>query len=211
MHEDFALMAALWWDNLWSSAGRGRKSFLYEYPAEVQSTDLPCALDVCNTARSFTHESNTCVIRRWLFLILGFIDLSCTPSPATLLWPSLGGVAGSSHSTNTQEVRKSSTRSVHFNTLQSVWAHHWPRATTTSLTLFVYNPRSSAHFSTFLSERKASSENDSIFGLVCWSWTGWTDCKRVEAAAGHQGRSTPSGEKIGLNIRVYLIFSWYRG
>ena len=95
MHEDFVLMAVLWWDNLWSSAGSTRKSSLYEYPTEVPSTDRPCALGVYNTTRSFTHESNTCVIRRWAFLILVFIDLlSCTPPPDTLLWPSLGGAHG---------------------------------------------------------------------------------------------------------------------
>jgi len=45
-----------------------------------RSIDRPCARDMCNTARSFTHESNTCVIRRLAFLNLGFIDLlSCTP------------------------------------------------------------------------------------------------------------------------------------
>ena len=50
-----------------------------------RSTDRPCALDMCNTARSFTHESNTCVIRRLAFLNLGFIErMSCTPLPATL-------------------------------------------------------------------------------------------------------------------------------
>jgi len=44
-----------------------------------RSTDRPCALDMCNTTRSFTHESNTCVIRRLAFLHLGSIDLpSCT-------------------------------------------------------------------------------------------------------------------------------------
>jgi len=54
---------------------------LYEDPAEVRSADRPCAFDMCNTARSFTHESNTCVIRRWVFLILGCIDLlSCIRS-----------------------------------------------------------------------------------------------------------------------------------
>jgi len=36
---------------------------------------------MCNTARIFTHESNTCVIGRLAFLNLGFIDLlSCTRS-----------------------------------------------------------------------------------------------------------------------------------
>jgi len=49
-----------------------------------RSTNRPCALDICNTARSFTHESNTCVITRLAFLNLGLINLlSCTPLPAT--------------------------------------------------------------------------------------------------------------------------------
>jgi len=70
-------------------------SALYEDPAEVQSTDRPCALDMCNTARSFTHESNTCVIRRWAFLILGFIDLLSLPcSLPPSFRPSLGGAQG---------------------------------------------------------------------------------------------------------------------
>ena len=77
MHEDFAVMAILRWDNLWSP-DTVDASPLYEDPTEVRSADRPCALDMCNTARSFTHESNTCVIRRWMFLILGCIDLlSC--------------------------------------------------------------------------------------------------------------------------------------
>ena len=41
---------------------------LYGDPAEVLSADQPCALDTCNTTRSFTHESNTCVSRRLAFL-----------------------------------------------------------------------------------------------------------------------------------------------
>jgi len=50
-----------------------------------RSTDRPCALDMCNTARSFTHESNTFVIRRLAFLNLGFIDLlPCTALSAAL-------------------------------------------------------------------------------------------------------------------------------
>jgi len=54
---------------------------LYEDPVEVRSADRPCTLDMCNTTRRFTHESNTCVIRRWAFPILGFIDLlSCIRS-----------------------------------------------------------------------------------------------------------------------------------
>jgi len=51
-----------------------------------RSTDSHCALDMCNTARIFTHESNTYVIWRLAFLNLGCIDLlSCTPLPATFL------------------------------------------------------------------------------------------------------------------------------
>jgi len=44
-----------------------------------------CAWYVCNTARSFTHWSNTCVLRSLVFLILGFIEqMSFNPLPATL-------------------------------------------------------------------------------------------------------------------------------
>ena len=50
-----------------------------------RSTKWHCALDMCNTAKSFTHESNACVIRRLTFLNLGFGLLSCIPLPATLL------------------------------------------------------------------------------------------------------------------------------
>jgi len=68
---------------------------LYEEPTEVRSTDRPCALDTCNTARSSTHESNTCVIRRRSFPILGCVDLlSCTPPPATLLVTIFGRAQG---------------------------------------------------------------------------------------------------------------------
>jgi len=68
---------------------------LYEDPTEVRSTDRPCALDIYNTVRSFTHESNTRVIRRWAFLILGGIDLlSCTPPPSTLLLTIFGRAQG---------------------------------------------------------------------------------------------------------------------
>jgi len=68
---------------------------LYEDPAEVRSTDRPCVLDIYNTTRIFTHESNTCVIRRQSFLILGYIDLlSCTPPPDTLLLTIFGRAQG---------------------------------------------------------------------------------------------------------------------
>ena len=81
MHLDknFVLMTTLRWDDQWFSACREWKSFwTYQDPAE--STDRSCALDMRNTARSFTHESTTYVIRRLAFLNLGFIDpLSCTP------------------------------------------------------------------------------------------------------------------------------------
>ena len=50
-----------------------------------RSTDRPGALDMYNTARSFTHWSSTCVIRKLTFLNLGFIgQMSCTPLPVTL-------------------------------------------------------------------------------------------------------------------------------
>ena len=71
---------------------------LYEDPVEVRSADRPCALDICNTARNFTHESSTCVITRRAFLILGCIDLlSCIPPPTTLLSTIFGWGAGSWH------------------------------------------------------------------------------------------------------------------
>jgi len=48
-------------------------------------TDWPCALDIFDTTRSFTHMSNTCVIRKLVFLNLGFIDLlPCTVFSAAL-------------------------------------------------------------------------------------------------------------------------------
>ena len=50
-----------------------------------RSTDRPCVLDICNTARIFIHWSNTCVIRRLEFLNPGIVgQMSCTPLPATL-------------------------------------------------------------------------------------------------------------------------------
>jgi len=52
-----------------------------------RSTDRPCALDMCNTARSFTHQSNTCVIRRLAFLNLGFIEKMSYPAPCHSLQP----------------------------------------------------------------------------------------------------------------------------
>jgi len=49
--------------------------------ATERSTDRPCALDMFDTTRSFTHMFNACVIRGLAFLTLGFIDLlSCTRS-----------------------------------------------------------------------------------------------------------------------------------
>ena len=41
-----------------------------------RSTDRPCALDMCNPARSFKYRSNTCVIRRLALLIE---QMSCAP------------------------------------------------------------------------------------------------------------------------------------
>ena len=51
-----------------------------------RSTDWHCAFDMFNTARSFTHESNTCKIGWLVFLNLGLIDLlSCTLLTVILL------------------------------------------------------------------------------------------------------------------------------
>jgi len=53
--------------------------------ATERSTDRPCALDMFDTTRSFTHMSNTCVISRLAFLHLGVIDLmACTSLSVTL-------------------------------------------------------------------------------------------------------------------------------
>jgi len=52
-----------------------------------RSTNRPCALDMCNTARSFILQSNTCVIGRLAFLNLGFIQqISCTPPRIAEFW-----------------------------------------------------------------------------------------------------------------------------
>jgi len=63
-------------------------SIILHLPVSIstdRSTYRPCALDMYNTARSFTHQSNTCVIGRLTFLNLGFIEeMSCTPLPAPL-------------------------------------------------------------------------------------------------------------------------------
>jgi len=74
---------------------------------------------MCNTARSFAHESNDCIIRRWALLILGFIDLlSCTPPPVTLLSTIFGRGAGSWHSlkrSTCKNARRPATVLVHYN------------------------------------------------------------------------------------------------
>jgi len=92
---------------------------LYGDLVEVRSTDRPYVLDVRNTARSFTHESNTCVIRRWAFPILGCIDLlSCTPHPVTLLLTIFGRAHGFStppERRTSQNVRRLHTVLVHYN------------------------------------------------------------------------------------------------
>jgi len=98
-----------------------RGSPLYEDPAEVRSSDRPCALDMCNTARSFTHESNTCVIRRWVFLILGCIDLlSCIRSLPPSFRPSLGGLQGLGTALERRRCKKNSRRYFRFNTLRFI-------------------------------------------------------------------------------------------
>jgi len=123
---------------------------LYEDPSEVRSADRPCALDMCNTVRSFAHESNLFVIRRWAFLILGFIDpLSCIPPPTTLLSTIFGRGAGSWHIPRTQYLLNCKKTSYRFGELQFVCAHRRACATIPRLTLFCTIPTCSAHFRRF--------------------------------------------------------------
>ena len=122
-----------------------------------RSTDRSCALDMCNTARSFTHESTTYVIRRLAFLNLGFIDpLSCTPLPSNLLshhfWVGNKVLA----QPQTQELLKCRKSSVRFSALPSVCAQRRACATIPRMTLFSYNPEMLSAFSAILSERGAS-------------------------------------------------------
>ena len=73
-----------------------------------RSTDWPCALDMFNTTRSFTHISNTCVIKRLAFLNSGFIHLlSCTRSlpPSTTSHQSIVVCTRTSKSWNCSERR----------------------------------------------------------------------------------------------------------
>ena len=116
-----------------------------EDPAEVRSTNRPCTLDICNTARSFTHESNACVIRRWASLILGCIDLlSCNPPPATLL-DHLWAGTGSWYSPRTQDVVKCKKTSYRFGALQFVCAHRRACATTPQPALLFSRIRLTLH------------------------------------------------------------------
>ena len=122
-------------------------------------TDRPCALDMCNTARSFTHESNTCVMRRLAFLILDFIHpLSCIQPPTTLLSTIFGRGAGSWHSPRTQELLKYKRSSVRFSALPSVCAQRRACATIPRPTFSSYNPELLSTFSTILRERKHGSK-----------------------------------------------------
>jgi hypothetical protein len=119
---------------------------LYEDPAEVRSADRPCALDICNTARNFTHESSTCVIRRRAFLILGCIDLlSCIPPPTTLLSTIFGWGAGSWHRPRTHVRLKSETCGASFIALLSVCAQRRVCATTPQPALLFSRNRPTLH------------------------------------------------------------------
>ena len=116
-------------------------------------TDQVCTLDMCNTARSFTHESTTYVIRRLAFLNLDFIDpLSCTPLPSNLLshhfWVGYKVLTQS----QTQEVLKCRKSSVRFSALPSVCAQRRACATIPRVTLFSYNPEMFSAFSAILSD-----------------------------------------------------------
>jgi len=165
----------------------------------VWSTDRPCALDICNTTRSFTHESKAFVIRRWAFLIFDFIDpLSCIPPPTTLLSTIFGRGAGSWYSPRTQKVVKNSRRWFRFDTLQFVQAHHRACATTPSLTLFENNLSNSAHFSTIWSERKVSKREifDILFSLLILTWL---------AGLANLWRRQLFGNKAQKNLSVTII------
>ena len=96
---------------------------------------------MCNTTRSFAHESNACV-RRWAVLILGFIDpLSCVPPPTTLLSTIFGWGAGSWHRPRTHVRLKSERWSDSVSALLSVCAQRRACATTPRPTLLFTIPR----------------------------------------------------------------------
>jgi len=163
MHEDLTVMAALRWE-ICGPLHVVDGSPLYEDPAEVRSTDRPCALDIYNTTRSFTHGSNTCVIRRSAFLILGFIDpLSCIPPPTTLLTTLFGRGARSWYSPRMQELLKYKRTSVGFSALPSVCAQRRACATIPRPTFSSYNPELLSAFSMILSERAPSFFNLRVF------------------------------------------------
>ena len=123
---------------------------LYEDPTEVWSVDQPCALDMCNTARSFTHKSNTYLIRKWTFLILGFIDLlSYIPPPTTLLLTIFGWGEGSWHRPRTHVRLKSERWSDSFSALLSVCAQRQACATIPQLTLLFTILNCSLYFRRF--------------------------------------------------------------
>ena len=74
-----AALELIWYYVLYSATAGGLRvemtSVNLRQPVAISTerpTDWPCALDMCNTARSFTYESNTCVIRRLVFLDLGW-------------------------------------------------------------------------------------------------------------------------------------------
>jgi len=137
-------------------------------------TDRPCALDMWNRFRSFAHESNAYVIRRWAFLILVFIDLlSCIPPPTTLLSTISGWGVGSWRRPRTHVWLQSERYSASFSVLLSVCAQRRACATTPQPTLLFAILKCSARFRRFSVSKRLHWVNFSVYGLVCYSWTGW--------------------------------------
>jgi len=90
-----AAIAIVWYYAPYCATVRGPRveimSCIVPLPVAIsaeRSTYRLYKFDMCIKTRIFTHESNTCVIRRLMLRNLGFVDqLSCTPLPATLLQP----------------------------------------------------------------------------------------------------------------------------
>ena len=146
---------------------------LFPDPTKVRSTDRPCTLYICNKARSFTHESNTCVIRRRVFLILGYIDLlSCTLPPATLLLTIFGraqglGIAPERRRCST--VAEGSSVLIHCGSFERNSDRVRQRPPWLCSRTFW---ATQCIFRRFWVSERLQSEKFSIHGLVCWFWPG---------------------------------------
>jgi len=113
---------------------RYRDDTLYTHQP-VYGLRTPCT-DTNTCTRNSSSESNTCVIRRWAFLILVFIGLlSCIPPPTTLLSIIFGWGAGFLRRPRTHVRLKSERCSASFSALLSVCAQCRACATTPRLIL----------------------------------------------------------------------------